>query len=318
MLEETIPKLCAGSRALRVVVLLGGDSSERNVSLSSGRQVVDALRQRGHFVDLIDPAEIDLFDVDWDGTDACFIALHGGAGEDGRIQAALEALHVPYTGSGPLASQLAMSKSAAKRRFLERGIATPPGIEVRGDDPQHSIVQRIRWLAFPVVVKPDSQGCSLGVSLAREEHELKHSLSVARRFEPNVIAERFISGREFTVGLIDRRPLPMLEIVRSGPVFDYESKFGSAYVAHVFTHDRNAFYVVETAIDAAEALDTRGLVRVDLILDDDGKAWVLEVNTVPGLTEQSLAPMMAEKNGMTMPLLCEHLVLACMRESASV
>ncbi|MFP6668543.1 MAG: D-alanine--D-alanine ligase [Pirellulales bacterium] len=303
---------------LRVAVLLGGQSSERDISLASGHCVVDALRRRGHGVEPIDPAEVDLFDVDWDAIDVCFIALHGGSGEDGRIQSELAALGVPYTGSGPTASRLAMSKRAAKRRFHQCRVPTPPGISFDASECAADVVDRMRPIPFPWIIKPDGQGCSLGVSIARRERDIDQCIAKARRFEQQLLAEQFVCGHEYTVGLLDRQPLSPLEIVRSRPVFDFDSKFGSAAVDHVFSGQRDTTELIEIAIKAADALGAGGLVRIDMIRGDTGSTWVLELNTIPGLTKQSLIPIMAEQMGIAMPELCEHLARVCMCQGTAV
>jgi D-alanine-D-alanine ligase len=321
MFNENSTAALSGNGRLRVAVLLGGRSSERGVSLSSGRRVAAALRECGHGVQPIDPAEGELLAVNWSEFDACFIALHGGAGEDGRVQRVLEEIGVPYTGSGPAASRIAMSKSATKGRFLQHAVPTPPGISFRAASDQSdvaAVVSRLRRLPFPLIIKPDGQGCSLGVSIAASEAEIPPAIEAASRYEPLLLAEPLIAGREFTVALMDRRPLPALEIVGSRTVFDYDSKFGGVPVEHLFPPEQETADLKSLAVEAADAVGTGGLCRVDMIRDHGGQVWILEVNTVPGMTEQSLVPMAAEKAGIGMPQLCDSLVRACMCEEVPV
>ncbi len=310
-----------GNHGMRVAVLLGGQSSERGISLSSGRCVAAALRDGGHDVRTIDPAEVALLSVDWSQFDACFIALHGGAGEDGRVQRVLEEIGIPHTGSGPAASRIAMSKSATKGCFLRHAVPTPPGISFRAGSDESAaaaVVARLRRLPFPLIVKPDGQGCSLGVSVAASESKIPMAIEAASRYESRLLAEPMIAGREFTVALMDRRPLPALEIVGSRAVFDYDSKFGDVPVEHRFPPEAETADLKALAVEAADAVGTRGLCRIDMIRDHEGQVWILEVNTVPGMTEQSLVPMAAEKAGIGMPQLCDLLIRACTCEEVPV
>jgi len=328
-------------RPLRVAVLGGGDSPEREVSLASGEQVLAALAAGGHDGQGFDPAETPLDSIPWHQFDVCFIALHGGAGEDGRVQSDLERLNVPYTGSGPTASRLAMSKSASKERWRQAGISTLsyalleaaessfpgsaweriaakalpslPG-QTRGTTARQSRGDSVfpggAWeqgLNLPLVVKPDSQGSSLGVSLVREPEELPTALEAAFAFDPFVVAEQWIEGREFTVALLGLRALPLLEIVAAEPIFSFAAKYSTGQTQLTFEHGLPATQeaaIREAAVAAAAALGTRSLARVDLMLDRVGRPWVLEVNTVPGLTAHSLAPRAAARAGFDLPSLC--------------
>ncbi len=288
---------------LRVAVLTGGDSPERSVSLASGEQVLSGLAAAGHQAQAFDPAEVPLAAIPWCEFDVCFIALHGGAGEDGRVQAELERLNVPYTGSGPGASRLAMSKSASKERWQRAGIPTPPFVRME------DFALPLRGGAnFPLVVKPDGQGSSLGVSVVRRPEELAAALDAAFALDALVIAERWIEGREFTVALLGREPLPLLEIVRSEPIFSYHAKYSTGAAHYRFDHGlpcSQEAAIRDAAIAAAEVIGTKSLARVDLMLDRAGRPWVLEVNTVPGLTAHSLAPRAAAQAGIEMPALCD-------------
>jgi len=290
-----------------IAVLAGGDSAEREVSLASGQQVALALALAGYELVLLDPAEIDLRFVDWPTFDACVIALHGGAGEDGRVQRRLDEFGVAYTGSGPAASRLAMSKSSAKRRFIECGVPTLPYAVVDASAER----QELGDLGFPLVIKPDRQGSSLGAGIARKPADLPSRLQHAARYDNRIIAERYVRGREFTVSLLGRDPLPMIEVIAPKDLFSFEAKYSSNDTD--FRFESNLPPPIEAGIyrasvAAAQALGTAGLARVDLMLDDENRVWVLEVNTIPGMTAHSLAPRSALAAGITMPSLADWMV----------
>jgi D-alanine-D-alanine ligase len=307
-------------RPWRVAVLYGGKSAERTISLIGGECVAAALASAGHRTELIDPARVDLAEVAWTRFDACFIALHGGAGEDGRIQRRLELLRVPYTGSGPAASRLAMSKSSSKERFAQSSVPTPPYVLFHGDDSLKTVAEKVAPLGYPVIIKPDSQGSSLGVGLCRSREELALRIAEGRRYEDYLLAEQYVRGREFTVAVLGRDPLPVLEILTPGGWFDYDAKYESVTTVYRFAGDLSREIegeLQQIAVAAAESLGTSGLLRVDIRLDLAGEPWVLEVNTVPGLTDHSLAPKAAARAGMDMPALCEWMVLDCLQTEAA-
>jgi D-alanine-D-alanine ligase len=301
---------------LRVAVLAGGNSAERAVSQRSGLGVVAALEAGGHRAVLVDPVEYaSLSAINWSAYDACFIALHGGAGEDGRVQAELARLAVPYTGSGPDACRLAMSKLASKQRFVAEGVPTPPFVWIAADDSLASVARRVSALGYPLIVKPDDQGSSVGVAIARESGELAHALAEARTFGGGCLAEPFVRGREFTVGMLDDRALPLIEIVTPEQVFSYDAKYHSSLTEYRFDFHLAAEAgerIVQAAVGAVHALGMQGLSRVDVMLGGDDRAWVLEVNAIPGLTVRSLAPLAAARAGIDMPELCELLVRRCL------
>ncbi len=307
---------------LHSVVLAGGDSPERAVSLRSGAAVAAALLQAGHRVTQIDPAEIALDAVDWSDCDACFISLHGGAGEDGRVQQQLERLGVPYTGSGPEACRVAMSKSAAKARFGASGVPTLDWVMVGtddfADDSSTGLAKRVAPLGYPLIVKPDNQGSSLGITIVSSPAELSAAVAAAESFGEHCLIEPYVVGREFTVALIDEQALPPLEIVTPERVFSYEAKYQSAATEYRFEFDlaeSTRDEITHSAVAAGRALGAVGLSRVDLMLGDDGRVWVLELNTVPGMTARSLAPLAAARAGLDMSALCDLLVRRCLSPS---
>jgi D-alanine-D-alanine ligase len=306
-----------GLESLAVAVLAGGQSAEREVSLASGQEVLRALVAAGHRPELLDTFDLPLDAMPLERFDACFVALHGGFGEDGRLQSELERRAIPYTGSSPAASRVAMSKSASKERFFASGVPTLPFFFYHITDRFQQLADCVARLGYPVVVKPDNQGSSLGVGLARNADELAAAVAASSRFGAEILVELHVAGREFTVAVLDRRPLPLLEIITSEPLFDYDSKYHSRDTIHQFDPllpPAKAAQLQHTAVAAAATLETRGLVRVDLLLDAAGCPWVLEVNTVPGMTRTSLAPKAAAHAGLEMPALCDWMLadaLAC-------
>jgi len=300
---------------LRVAVLAGGDSAEREVSLRSGDSVAAALLAAGHKASLVDPAACPLDRLPWSEFDACFIALHGGAGEDGRVQLQLERLGVPYTGSGVEACRLAMSKSAGKERFVAHGVPTPPYEAIAEHVSLADVSSRVARLGYPLVVKPDAQGSSIGVAVADSIDQLPRALAVARTFGGPCLAEALVRGREFTVTVLDTVALPTIEIVNPEPVFSYDAKYHSSLTEYRFDFPLSAAHrneIQQAALGATRALGTWGLVRVDVMFSHDCRAWVLEVNTIPGMTVRSLAPLAAARAGIDMPTLCEMLVRRCL------
>ena len=302
-------------RPLSIVVLLGGWSTEREVSTSSGHAVMEALRSRGHDVRELDPSQIDMLHYPWTGVDVALIALHGSFGEDGTVQSWLEELGMPFTGSGVASSRLAMSKSATKQRFRNTQLPTPNYCTSDDREPEPSVLRKARGIGYPLVVKPDTQGSSIGVTIVYEERQLRAALARAFRYDPQAVLEQFIPGRELTVGLLDGWTLPVIEIRPAKPFFDFEAKYQDRATRYILEPDVPRQLLARTsqiAAAAASALGTKGLARVDLRLDPGGQPWLLEVNTVPGLTEHSLVPMAAAWAGIGMPDLSEWMVASAL------
>ena len=334
------------SRALRICVLAGGDSPEREISLASGRSVARSLVVAGHNVSCIDPrpaadspAQLEcrpgtcidiagadvtstefqpaLWDqIDWRQFDACFLALHGGAGEDGRLQQFLELHGVAFTGPSAEAARTAMSKSASKARFHAASVPTPP-YEVfgRATGLQEMAIAAAR-VGYPLVAKPDAQGSSLGVVRVTAADDLESAVAESLRYDTVGILEAFVEGREFTVAVLDREPLPLVEVCSREPIFSFAEKYDSSAPHYRFDIELPAAQqqaIVDAAVAAAGAIDTSGLVRVDLRLDTLGQPWVLELNSIPGMTEASLAPAAARRAGLEMPDLCSLLLDRCLQ-----
>ena len=295
----------------RIVVLAGGPSAERSISLQSGRAVASALGTRMYNVVEVDPAATDLRTIDWSPADVVFNALHGRFGEDGGVQRILEARGIPYTGSDSETSRLAFSKSASKLRMLQCGVPTPEfAIVHRGQNPGR-LLRIAERVGYPLVVKPDQDGSSLGVSLVSEARQLHGAFGRASESGDCVVLESAVIGTEWTLAVMDCDPLPLIQIKTEHALFDFEAKYVDDATEHCFEYDVPddvAGRIVAVGLSAARALGTTGLVRVDLMLDGDYRPWVLEVNTVPGLTDHSLAPKAASRAGLSMGDLCERML----------
>lgn len=281
---------------MKVAVLCGGWSAEREVSLNSGRMVWEALRSRGVEAERFDPAERPLWQLADAGFDRAFVALHGRFGEDGTVQGALEILRIPYTGSGVAASALGMDKLRSKLVWRELGIPTPAWELARDDGA--AIAGR---LGLPLMVKPAHEGSSIGMSLVREREDLEPALDLARRYDASVLVEAFIRGTELTAAIVNGRALPLIRLETPHAFYDYDAKYLAAdtrYHCPAGLDDVLEASLRAQAQEAFETLGCRGWGRVDLMLDEQGRPWFLEVNTAPGMTDHSLVPMAAKAAGM--------------------
>ena len=310
----------ANTQPLRIAVLAGGTSRERNISLESGDAVTQALLERGHRVKQIDPALIELTALDWSEYDVAFLALHGTFGEDGHVQQILEDSGIPFTGSDSTVSRLAFSKSAAKERFVQNGVPTPPYVLIHESDSATRIQQQAAAIGYPLAVKPDAQGSSLGITIVRSPEELPQALARCFHFDPFGLLETAIDGSEWTLGWLDDTPLPLIQIETGRDFFDYTAKYeddGTQYLFE-FAVPTNVVKAIESAgRRAREALGCRGLCRVDLRVDKSGQPWVLEVNTIPGLTSHSLVPKAATRMGLSLGELCERAIQTCLDRASA-
>ncbi|HSR24532.1 MAG TPA: D-alanine--D-alanine ligase [Candidatus Eisenbacteria bacterium] len=297
-------------RSMNIAVLQGGRSAEREVSLRSGAQVAAALRGRGHRGEQVD-LDRDVWDRLRDGAyDCVFIALHGRRGEDGTVQGMLELLGVPYTGSGVLASALCIDKARTNRLLQAEGFPVPEFEEVEGDD-----VERLAGrYCLPAVVKPVREGSTIGLTIAHDVDALASGLVLARRYDARVLVQRFVAGTEITVGVLatpELLVLPTLEITYENETYDYDAKYTEGRSHHIIparVPELARRAVADAAGRAFRALGCEGMARVDFIVDRDCTPWLLEVNTVPGLTALSLLPDAARAAGIQFPELCERLV----------
>lgn len=328
---------------------MGGTSSERDVSLSSGLRIAEALRERGHRVTAVDPAcgpigteeeealrsagvvktvpptpeELRALErssrapslgtfPEVRGADVVFLALHGGQGEDGTIQALLEMVGVRYTGSGHLASALAMDKDLSKRLFRSAGVPTAEWLMTGpsvGPAPPAAEVERT--LGWPVIVKPSKQGSTVGLSLVREPAELAAAVEEASRHDDEVMIERYVPGRELTVAVVGDRALPVGEIFPEHEIYDYECKYTAGMAREKFPADLTAECAAEAqrlALGAFRALKLRGCARIDFRMTEEGELYCLEANTLPGMTALSLVPQAAVAAGMSFAELCDRIV----------
>lgn len=304
----------------RVAVIMGGVSAEREVSLRSGAAVAAALRELGYRVLEVDlgPSALEQLTALRSEVDAAFLALHGRLGEDGTVQGALELLGVPYTGSGVLASALAMDKRMSKRIFRSEGIPVAEDVTITAADVRGAGLRRVAEgialdLGFPCMVKPAGEGSTLGSSRASNTEELEEALREALGYDEVVLVERYIRGRELTVGLLGEEPetLPVLEIVASKGVYDYECKYTKGmteYLVPAPIPDKLAAELQRLAVKAHRALGCEGVSRVDFMVDGEGRAYCLEVNTLPGMTELSLVPKAAAAAGYSFKEMVERIL----------
>ncbi len=288
----------------RVAVLYGGWSAEREVSLESGRNVLEALRRRGVDATGIDATPESVLRLREQGYERVFIVLHGPGGEDGTVQAALALQGLPYTGSGVAASALAMDKVRSKRIWQALGLPTPEFVEARSAEQAREFAERI---GAPVFVKPNTQGSSLGMSRVDRPSDMAEAWARAREHDASVLVERYIAGGEYTATVIGGRVLPLIRIRVSGSYYDYHAKYraeDTRYECPAALAEETAAQWRELASRAFEALGCRGWGRVDFIADEGGAPWLLEANTVPGMTSHSLVPMAARADGLDFDALC--------------
>lgn len=301
----------------KIGILAGGDSSERDVSIKSGKAVFDAFSRMGLKAVFLDVRENDVLrKITENKVDIVFVALHGKFGEDGSVQELLSGEGIPYTGSNPESSRLAIDKLASKKTFAESGLLVPEYQSVcRGED----LVKVIDNTIFPCVVKPRYEGSSIGLSVVTQKNKLGLALEEAFKFAEDVIIEEFIPGREITVGVLDGSPLPIVEIVPLGGIYDYDSKYVSAMTRYTVPADiasSSAKIAQAAAMSAHNALSCFGFSRTDMRMASDDKFYILEVNTIPGLTEKSLLPLAAKAAGVDFDELCVKMLSSALDRPA--
>ena len=325
---------------MKIAVLFGGASEERDVSIASGAQVVKALRARGHDVVSVDTArgvlrgaeeqallnagvsplppdraQLDVLRTGDMGAllrapeladvDVAFLALHGGAGEDGTLQAMLDLTGMPYTGSGMIGSALAMDKDVAKHLMRAAGVPTPDWLMAPA-----TIADVEEVMGWPAVVKPSKQGSTVGLTIVKDPKDYDAAIDLACHFDDEIMIERFVPGRELTVPILGEDPLPVGEIFSKNEVFDYEAKYQPGMADEIFPADLTGAQVVTVqmlALKTHRALKLRGYSRVDFRLDEDGTFWCLEANTLPGMTAASLFPKGAAAAGISFAEVCERI-----------
>jgi len=287
---------------------MGGRSAERAVSLKSGKRVLAALKKKGVDAHSFDPKEKGLDALIKGRFDRAFITLHGRYGEDGTIQGALELIGVPYTGSGVLASALAMDKWRAKLVWQASGIPTPQCELLAQESDFHAVAMR---LGLPLMVKPVNEGSSIGITKIKSAREFPEAYALAVNYDRAVIAETFIDGVELTVGILRDVPLPAIKLETPREFYDYEAKYSAQDTRYIIPSGLppDAERIIQdAALHAFRTLDCSGWGRVDLMLDHSGKPYFLEVNTCPGMTDHSLVPMAARHAGMSFEDLCMQIL----------
>jgi D-alanine-D-alanine ligase len=292
----------------KVAVMMGGKSAEREVSLKSGAAVLAALRSSGIDAYAFDPQDKPLEALHAEGFRRVFIALHGRGGEDGTLQGALDLLAIPYTGSGVLASALAMDKWRSKLVWQASGLPVPEYLVL--DDASDFAAAEAR-LGLPLFVKPSNEGSSIGISKVKRAGELRAAYQLASRYDSCVIAEQFLGGGEYTVGILAGQALPVIRIVPATEFYDYEAKYlreDTEYRIPSGLGDEREREMRDLALRAFDVLGGRGWGRVDLMLDAAGRMFCLEANTSPGMTDHSLVPMAAKSAGIPFPQLVVKLL----------
>jgi D-alanine-D-alanine ligase len=288
----------------KVAVLLGGRSAEREVSLKSGSMVLNALRSRGVDAHAFDPKERDLTALLQEHFERVFIALHGRFGEDGTLQGVLEWLGIAYTGSGVLASALAMDKLRTKRIWQAEGLPTAPYAVLTRESDLKAVARR---LGTPLFVKPASEGSSVGMTKVKRAADLEEAFALAVNYDPVVLAEKFVDGPELTVGILGDQVLPIIRIETPREFYDYEAKYianDTRYLIPCGLPHTKEKQLQALCLKAFRALGCTGWGRVDLMLNRQGRPYLLEINTSPGMTDHSLVPMAARAIGLSYADLC--------------
>lgn len=335
---------------MNIIVLAGGNSTEREVSIASGQGVCKALRERNHKAVLLDPyfgafeKEENLFPAEYDvdkaadamremsskleetmktrkgffgpnvleickEADIVFLALHGANGEDGKVQSVLDLMGIKYTGSGPLSSGMAMDKGITKMVFEAKGVPTPKGITLEKGKCSSQLADY--GMGFPVIVKPCCGGSSVGVCIANNQTEYQAALLEAFSYENEVVVEQFITGREFSVAVVDGKAYPVIEIAPLQGFYDYKNKYQAGSCVETCPADLSSALTKEMQKYAEmgyKALNLQAYARLDFLMDDEGNMYCLEANTLPGMTPTSLIPQEAKAIGMDYPQLCEKLI----------
>ena len=294
-----------------VGVLYGGESSERAVSLKSGEAVFQALTRQGLNAELVDTAKASAVDTLMSGVDRAVIMLHGRGGEDGTIQGFLESLNIPYSGSGVSACALAMDKWRSKLVFEGCKVPTPKFAVLRSAE---DLLSACEDIGFPMIIKPSREGSTIGLSKVMQVGDVEAAFEIAKEYDSVVIAEKFIHGDELTVGVLNGDALPVVRIVAPNNNYDYEAKYHSEetkYFCPSGLDSRVDLKVQNLALKAFNSLGCSGWGRVDIMLDGVGDPWVLEVNTVPGMTSHSLVPMAAQSSGINFDQLVFEILRGC-------
>jgi D-alanine-D-alanine ligase len=295
----------------RVAVMMGGLSREREISLKTGKAILKALTEKGYTVTPIDVGGDITEKLVKEKIECAFLAFHGRFGEDGTIQGMLELMRIPYTGSGVLASALAMHKIMSKKFFRCEKIPTPRFEVFQREEIKKDLLKKIS-LPLPVVVKPAREGSTIGVSIVQKDEELGPALKRAGEYDEEILVEEFMKGKEITVGILEDIPLPIIEIVPKSGFYDYHSKYTKGetqYILPARISRERYLYAQEISLKAFQILGCSGVARVDLMTDENENPFVIDVNTMPGMTETSLLPKAASYAGIPFEDLVERILL---------
>jgi D-alanine-D-alanine ligase len=295
----------------KVAILMGGSSAEREISIESGSAVYESLSRQGVDAHIFDPRDQSLCELVEEEFNRAFIALHGRGGEDGTVQGALQSLGIPYTGSGVLGSAIAMDKVRTKLIWKSSGLLTPDYFE-RSNESDLEILPSN--LEFPLIIKPISEGSSLGVTKVNNRDELLPAWNKALAMDDRVFAEKWIDGKEYTATILGNKVLPLIQLETPREFYDFEAKYTentTQYICPVDLDKGMEEALAKIVFSAFSALDGKGWGRIDFIADDQGKAWLIELNTVPGLTSHSLVPMSAKEAGISF----DELVITILKTS---
>lgn len=303
------------SDALKIVVLAGGDSAEREVSLESGTCVTAALRHRGHQVLQFDPAILALHEIPRT-TDVILPMLHGTGGEDGTLQRDLIRLRIPWLGSSAEASALTFDKVATRAALAQAGLPVAPGHALRLTASRESVRSTSHGIGYPQVVKPAAQGSSVGITIVDSEEEIDAAFAQAARWGDLVLIEEYISGREVTVPVIAGEVFPVVEILPAARWYDYAAKYNDDRTRYDVEPANLPGDLNDIVLRACRVCGVTGISRTDLRIDADGHPWILEINTIPGMTSHSLVPMSIRAQGETVGELCERLLFRCVSEDS--
>ncbi len=295
----------------KIGVLLGGLSREREISLKTGKAIRKALVEKGYTASCIDVGRDIAEKLAKEKIEIAFIALHGRYGEDGTVQGMLELMGIPYTGSGVLASALCLHKIMAKKILLQENIPTPAFEFLKRKEVEKEGEEKIS-LPLPLVIKPAREGSTIGISIVREAEDLHRALKEAGKYDDEILVETFMKGKEITVGILNDLPLPIIEIAPKSGFYDYHSKYTKGeteYIIPARISREKYLYAQEISLRAFQALGCSGCARVDLMTDEEGNPFIIDVNTMPGMTETSLLPKAAEYVGISFGELAERILL---------
>ena len=298
-------------KSKKVGVLLGGMSSEREVSLRSGKAIAEGLRKKGYDVTEIDVSTDLPQKIKDSGIEVAFIALHGKYGEDGAVQGLLEIMKIPYTGSGILASSVAMDKILTKKILQERGFLTPQYAFFDANKENASEFVKNFILSLPVIVKPSREGSTIGIIRVQELGQLEAALKEAAKYDSRVLVEEFVTGLEVTSGVINGEALPLIEVVPKSGFYDFQSKYtkgATEYILPARLPEKLSQEIQQTTVEIYQELGCEGCARADFIVDSQMRFFFLEINTIPGMTETSLIPKAAAHAGLSFENLVEKLL----------